>query len=74
MKMLDMNVTRYNPPKSILDIKYNISSLFSYFTIWILLLDILYLNYKISQTSSAGVLFHCWSARSQSARFVSARC
>ena len=45
--MLDMTISRYNPPKSILDIKYNVISLFRYFTIWILLLDILYLNSKV---------------------------
>ena len=42
-----MTISRYNPPKSILDIKYNVISLFRYFTIWILLLDILYLNSKV---------------------------
>lgn len=58
MKMLDMTVTRYNPPNSILDIKYNIVSLFRYFTIWILLLDILYLNSKIKNIEFFIIFIH----------------
>ena len=45
--MSDITIIRYNPPKSLLDIKLNILSLLKYFTIWIIIIDILYLTQKI---------------------------
>ena len=43
-KNSDIEVTRQEPIKSFLDVLKNLGSLFKYFTIWILLLDILYLT------------------------------
>ena len=37
-------ITRYTQPKSILDLKLNLISFLKYYTIWILLADILYLS------------------------------
>lgn len=40
----DIEVTRHKPIKSFFDVMKNLSSLLRYFTIWILILDILYLT------------------------------
>ena len=55
---LDLTISRYEPPRNLLEIKYNLVSLFKYFTIWILSLDILYLNSKIENIEFFLIFIH----------------
>ena len=56
--MSDLTITRFEPAKSLLDVKLNIISLFKYFTIWILLLDFLYLTQKIQNIEFFLIIVH----------------